>query len=58
MKDELSYCPFCNPDPERVIILENDVVYSTYDKFPVSEGHALIIPKRHCSAYFDLSNEE
>ena len=58
MKDELSYFPFCNPDPDRVIILENDVVYSTYDKFPVSEGHALIIPKRHCSAYFDLSNEE
>ena len=58
MKDELSYCPFCNPDSERVMILDNDAVYSTYDKFSVSEGHTLIIPKRHCSCYFDLTNEE
>lgn len=58
MMDELPYCPFCDPDSERVMILENEVVFSTYDKFPVSEGHALIIPKRHCSNYFDLTSDE
>jgi len=29
-----------------------------FDKFPVSKGHSLIIPKRHCSDYFKLTFEE
>ena len=26
--------------------------------YPVSPGHALIIPKRHVASYFDLTNHE
>jgi diadenosine tetraphosphate (Ap4A) HIT family hydrolase len=33
-------------------------MYAIYDKFPVNEGHALIIPKRHLSNYFELSIKE
>lgn len=51
-------CPFCNPDPEREIILESATAYAIYDKFPVNKGHALIIPKRHCADYFQLSFKE
>lgn len=51
-------CPFCNPDPHRELILESATVYAIYDKFPVNDGHALIIPKRHCSDYFQLSFRE
>ena len=58
MKDNISDCPFCNIDSGREIILENDTVYCTYDKFPVSKRHALVIPKRHCADYFDLTNDE
>ena len=29
-----------------------------YDGYPVSPGHALIIPKRHVANYFDLTNHE
>ena len=29
-----------------------------FDKYPVSEGHSLIIPKRHVSNYFDLTFNE
>jgi diadenosine tetraphosphate (Ap4A) HIT family hydrolase len=59
MKDDIKNCPFCNKKEEgREIIIENDMVYATYDMFPVSRGHTLIIPKRHCSNYFDLSVEE
>ena len=29
-----------------------------YDGYPVSPGHALIIPKRHVASYFDLTNHE
>jgi len=58
MINELSYCPFCKPESGREIILENGLCYCIYDKFPVSKGHALIIPKRHCANYFELSASE
>ena len=29
-----------------------------FDGFPVSPGHALIIPKRHVASFFDLTKEE
>jgi diadenosine tetraphosphate (Ap4A) HIT family hydrolase len=28
------------------------------DGYPVSEGHTLLIPKRHCETYFDLNQVE
>jgi len=51
-------CPFCNPDSGREIIVENYSAYAMYDKYPVSKGHTLIIPKRHVADYFELSSEE
>ncbi len=51
-------CPFCNPDSERELILESATAYALFDKYPVSRGHALIIPKRHCTNYFQLSFKE
>jgi len=49
-------CIFCNP--ENGIILENENAYAMLDGFPVTNGHTLIIPKRHFSDYFDIENEE
>ena len=49
-------CPFCNLEIEK--ILETEMSFAIYDGFPVNEGHALIIPKRHTANYFDLSLEE
>jgi len=51
-------CPFCNPDLDRELIVESATAYAIYDKFPVSAGHALIIPKKHCANYFDLTFKE
>lgn len=51
-------CPFCNPDSESELIVESATAYAIYDKFPVTSGHALIIPKKHCSDYFGLSFKE
>lgn len=53
-----SACPFCNLDTQRELIVESPTTYSVYDRFPVSNGHALIIPKRHCADYFELTLEE
>ncbi len=51
-------CPFCNPDSERELLLESATAYAMYDNFPVSSGHTLVIPKKHCADYFELSFKE
>lgn len=51
-------CPFCNLEKDRELIVETAIAYAIFDKFPVNDGHALIIPKKHCSNYFDLTAEE
>jgi diadenosine tetraphosphate (Ap4A) HIT family hydrolase len=51
-------CPFCGPLTDRSLLLETDMAFAIFDKYPVNAGHALIIPKRHCANYFDLTTEE
>ena len=51
-------CPFCKVESEREIIASSPLSVAFFDGFPVSPGHALIIPKRHVSSFFDLSQEE
>lgn len=51
-------CPFCNPSPDSTLLAESAMAFSMLDKFPVSKGQALIIPKRHVDNYFDLSFRE
>lgn len=50
-------CLFCEMPPARVI-LENRFAYVVRDGFPVTEGHTLVIPKRHVEDYFGLTPEE
>lgn len=54
--NEKKPCSFCNMEREK--ILESELSFAIYDSFPVNEGHALIITKRHTSNYFDLTLEE
>lgn len=49
-------CPFCSK--KLKIVKENDLAFAIYDKYPVTNGHVLIIPKRHVSSYFQTSTEE
>ena len=51
-------CVFCDIIKDKQILFENDLAVAFFDSFPVSEGHTLIIPKRHCETYFDLKIEE
>jgi ATP adenylyltransferase len=50
-------CAFCKIETTR-IISENELCYAIYDKYPVSSYHALIIPKRHVSNFFELYQPE
>ena len=57
MKDPNNPCLFCNVKKSGSAH-ENELAYASYDSYPVSEHHCLIIPKRHIKDYFDLSNDE
>ena len=37
---------------------ENTLAYAARDTYPVSPGHTLVIPRRHCPDFFDLTPEE
>lgn len=47
-------CPFCALS-QRQMLGENDHALAFYDGFPVSPGHVLVVPRRHCSDFFELS---
>lgn len=49
-------CLFCDLAEHNVI--ENDLCYMIYDKFPVAQGHSLIIPKRHMETVFEMNSAE
>ena len=52
-------CQFCKIANEKFHILyETDLAVAFYDNYPVNVGHVLIIPKRHCETYFELTKEE
>lgn len=56
MGEELN-CPFCSPtDSEKV--LASELCFARWDKFPVTQGHLLIIPNHHAADYFSVSAEE
>ena len=57
MKDPNNPCLFCNIE-ENVLVDENQLAYVSYDSYPVTEKHCLIIPKRHVIDYFNLTEEE
>ena len=57
MKDPNNPCLFCNIEKSGYAH-ENELAYASYDSYPVTEHHCLIIPKRHIKNYFDLSNKE
>lgn len=53
----MTECIFCNYNKSE-IIAENKLAFAIMDKFPVNEGHTLIIPKRHFANFFEATEEE
>jgi diadenosine tetraphosphate (Ap4A) HIT family hydrolase len=50
-------CPFCRPD-DQTIVLGNKTTFAVQDTSPVSQDHLLIIPRRHCRDYFEMTRQE
>lgn len=53
-----SGCPFCELEVGMEYLLENAHAFIKLDKYPVTEGHSLIIPKRHFFDWFDATQTE
>jgi len=39
-------------------MIEGELGFVAWDRHPVNPGHFLVIPKRHCADYFDISDAE
>ena len=50
-------CVFCNLPSQRVWFEEKNVLVFR-DAYPISDGHSLIIPKRHVKSIFELNEDE
>lgn len=51
-------CPFCYDNIKSKTVKELNFVVAIKDNSPVTEGHLLIIPKRHCLDFFHMTLEE
>ncbi len=50
-------CPFCKME-NLMVIAENKTIYAIYDTSPVTRYHIILIPKRHCRDYFEMTRQE
>jgi len=51
-------CQFCYENIKSKIVEELNSALAIEDAFPVSDGHHLIIPKRHCADFFTMTHGE
>jgi diadenosine tetraphosphate (Ap4A) HIT family hydrolase len=56
-------CPFCkiwesNSSHSFKVLVVGEHCVSVLDQYPVSEGHCLVIPKRHVATIWELTDEE
>ncbi|MDE0004202.1 MAG: HIT domain-containing protein [Rhodospirillaceae bacterium] len=47
-------CPFCHL-PEGSVVAESQHALAVRDRYPVSNGHTLVIPRAHAATVFDQS---
>lgn len=52
-----SHCPFCEPEADRVWF-DNDLGIVLRDAFPLTQGHVLVVPRRHVARIAELSENE
>jgi diadenosine tetraphosphate (Ap4A) HIT family hydrolase len=50
-------CPFCNLPASRILGGDELAIIAS-DGYPVSPGHALIIPRRHIGSFFETTAAE
>jgi len=51
-------CIFCHEAIQSRIVFEYQSVVAIDDRFPVTPGHLLVLPRRHCTDYFQMTMAE
>lgn len=53
-------CFFCDiqTDVKEEKIVETDLFFARFDNFPVVQGHAEIVSKKHVESFFELTEQE
>ncbi len=60
MRDSLQ-CPFCeiaDKHHHERIVASNKFAYVIRDGYPITNGHTLVIPRRHVGSFFELDEDE
>jgi diadenosine tetraphosphate (Ap4A) HIT family hydrolase len=57
LQQRMSSCPFCSLDTTRTWI-ENGHAIAFADSNPVTDGHTLVIPRKHVSSIYELTADE
>lgn len=53
----MNLCPFCSFHQSR-IVAGSEIAIALKDAFPVTEGHTLVVPRRHVMNIYELSAED
>ncbi len=51
-------CPFCKSGIKDLSFFENESFSAVYNIAPILPGHTLVIPKKHITSFFELTEEE
>jgi len=51
-------CPFCDRIASGQIAAQNELSVAIPDAYPVTPGHALVVPRRHVTEFFSLTESE
>ncbi len=56
-------CVFCSAvkagvSPESLLLYQDDLAIVVLNKYPYNNGHVLVLPRRHCGEFLQLTIEE
>ena len=57
MKDDCLFCKIVRKEVSSKIIYEDDDILVMLDAYPDTDGHTLVIPKKHYEDIFEVPNE-
>ena len=57
MKDNCIFCKIINGNIPSKILYEDDDIMVLLDAYPDTDGHALVIPKKHYEDIYEIDNE-
>ncbi|MDQ1395226.1 MAG: histidine triad family protein [Acidimicrobiaceae bacterium] len=58
MTDNCIFCAIVTGRAPARKVAEDDVVVAFLDIFPLTRGHALVVPKRHCQSLLDAPADD